>query len=123
MVKVNLQDISLQPLIIPTGWTVVWNQFYDVEPGADLLIEGLPDGEVWELFLQNLLQLKYPHRNLILDLGWIPEANPHGNYQLELIKNEEWEYPIVTFKSINKKKIVDKINSLLLEVTSGKIYV
>ena len=110
----TLQDISLQPLIIPTGWTVVWNQFYDVEPGADLLIEGLPDGDVRELFVQNLLQLKYPHHNLILDLGWIPEANLNGNYQLALIKNEDWEYPIVTFESMNKEEIVNKINGLLL---------
>lgn len=121
MIKIKLQDISLQPLIIPTGWTVDWNQFYDVEPGADLLIEGLPNGDVWELFLQNLLQLKYSNSNLILDLSWIPEADPNGNYQLELITNQDWENPITTFQSRSKNEIVEKINALLLEIVSGKL--
>ncbi|HBE18110.1 MAG TPA: hypothetical protein DEG17_08440 [Cyanobacteria bacterium UBA11149] len=121
MIKSKLQDILLQSLRIPTGWTVDWNQFYDVEPDADFLIEGLPNGDVWELFLQDLLQLKYSSSNLILDLSWIPEADPNGTYQLELILNEDWVNPLITFQSRNKNEIVNKINRLLLEVVSGKI--
>lgn len=121
MRNMKLQDILLQPLRVPTGWIVSWNQFYDVEPDADLLIEGLPDGDIWELFLQDLLQLKYPSSNLILDLSWIPEADPNGSYHLKLIANEDWEFPIATFQSRSKVEVVSKIDSLLLMIVSGKL--
>lgn len=123
MIKSKLQDISLQPLRIPTGWTVDWNQFYDVEPGAELLIKGLPNADVWQFFLQDLLQLKHFNYNLILDLSWIPEADPNGNYQLVLITNQDWENPLATFHSRSKDEIVKKINALLLEGVSGKLSV
>ena len=64
-----MNDILLQPLIIPKGWLVNWNQFYNIEPNCNLYIEGLPDGDIWELFLQDLLQLKHINKNLLLDLG------------------------------------------------------
>lgn len=121
MNKVHLQDIKLQELRIPTGWTVTWNQLYDIEPGTNIKVEGLPDGDVWELFIQDLLQLKYVNRNFVLDVGWVPEASPEGSYQLTLVANENWNDPIVVYQCRNKDEIVEQINLLLLEVIAGNI--
>ncbi|MBO1063104.1 MAG: hypothetical protein HEQ14_19905 [Aphanizomenon flos-aquae CP01] len=123
MKTIQLKDISLQSLKIPTGWTVTWNQFYDIEPNSNMYCDGLPDGDVWELFLQDLLQLKQINKNIILDLGWIPEANPEGSYHLQIIANEDWSTPILVYESKNKSEVVEKINDLLLKIASGHIEV
>jgi hypothetical protein len=115
MKMILLKDISLQSLKIPTGWTVTWNQFYDIEPISNIYCDGLPDGDVWELFLQDLLQLKQINKSIILDLGWIPEANPEGSYHLQIIANEDWSTPILVYRSKNKIEVVEKINNLLLK--------
>lgn len=119
--KLQLNDLVLQPLIIPTGWLVSWNQFYDLQPYSNLYIEGLPDGDIWELFLQDLLQLKHINKNLILDLGWIPEADPEGSYHLELVANEDWSNPIFTYESKDKNKIVAQLNNLLISISYDRI--
>jgi hypothetical protein len=103
MKAIKLKDVPLQSLKIPTGWTVTWNQFYDIEPNSNIYLDGLPDGDVWELFLQDLLQLKHFNKNIILDLGWTPEANPEGSYLLQVIADEDWSTPIVVYKSKKQK--------------------
>ncbi|AMS32796.1 MAG: hypothetical protein ACK499_07965 [Betaproteobacteria bacterium] len=123
MKTIKLKDVPLQSLKIPTGWTVTWNQFYDIEPNSNIYLDGLPDGDVWELFLQDLLQLKHFNKNIILDLGWTPEANPEGSYLLQVIADEDWSTPIVVYKSKNKSEVVGKIDDLLLKIASGDIEV
>jgi|688.fasta_scaffold57486_4 hypothetical protein len=123
MKAIKLKDVPLQSLKIPTGWTVTWNQFYDIEPNSNIYLDGLPDGDVWELFLQDLLQLKHFNKNIILDLGWTPEANPEGSYLLQVIADEDWSTPIVVYKSKNKSEVVGKIDDLLLKIASGDIEV
>jgi hypothetical protein len=123
MKTIKLKDVPLQSLKIPTGWTVTWNQFYDIEPNSNIYLDGLPDGDVWELFLQDLLQLKHFNKNIILGLGWTPEANPEGSYLLQVIADEDWSTPIVVYKSKNKSEVVGKIDDLLLKIASGDIEV
>jgi hypothetical protein len=117
----KLQDIQLQPLQVPIGWRVQSNQFFDIEPGADVTIEGLPGGDAWELFLQDLLQLKNDDRNVTLDLGWIPEADPKGHYILTLVKDKNWDQPISVYESAQKSEIVEQINLWLSKVSSGSM--
>jgi hypothetical protein len=45
MKTIKLKDVPLQSLKIPTGWTVTWNQFYDIEPNSNIYLDGLPDGD------------------------------------------------------------------------------
>ena len=123
MKTIKLKDVPLQSLKISTGWTVTWNQFYDIEPNSNIYLDGLPDGDVWELFLQDLLQLKHFNKNIILDLGWTPEANPEGSYLLQVIADEDWSTPIAVYKSKNKSEVVGKIDDLLLKIASGDIEV
>jgi hypothetical protein len=113
MEKIKLQDIQLQSLRIPAGWHIVYNHFCDMEPGTNIYVDGLPDGDVWELFLQDLLLMENAHLNLALDLGWVPEADLNGKYKLTLLQGTEWENPIAFYKTSSKSEIVDKINSWL----------
>jgi hypothetical protein len=113
MKKIKLPDIQLKALRIPPGWRVICNHFCDIDPGADIYIEGLPEGNVWELFIQDMLFLKHDHLNLTLDLGWVPEADPGGKYELTLIRNEDWDNPIAFYESSSKDDIASKIDAWL----------
>ena len=117
MNKIKFEDIPFQPLQITTGWLVEYNEFRDIEPYSDIEVEGLPDNDVWELFLQNLLFLKHEFYGISLDLGWTPEAEPEGSYKLTVLKNGDWDNPLLYFKSKNKDEIVEKINLWLRKVT------
>jgi hypothetical protein len=121
MQQINLDDIQLQALQIPIGWRVQWNQFFDVEPGAEIEVDGLPEGDVWELFPQDLLQLKYDERNLVVDLGWLPEADPDGRYILTLVENKNWDQPMSVYESTKKGEIVKNINLWLKKISSGSM--
>jgi hypothetical protein len=113
MKKIKLQDIRLQALRIPPGWCIVCNHFCDIDPGADIYIDGLPEGNVWELFIQDLLFLEHKHLGLALDLSWVPEADPNGIYSLTLIKNEDWNSPVAFYESPSRHDIASKIDSWL----------
>ena len=117
MHKVRLRDIPFQPLQITRGWFVGYNEFKDVEPYTDIKVEGLPDDDVWELFLQDLLQLKHEFTGITIDLGWTPEADPNGAYELTIIKNCNWSDPIFHYESKNKDDIVEKINYWMRKIT------
>ena len=117
MNKIKFEDIPFQSLQITTGWLVEYNEFRDIEPYSDIKVEGLPDEDVWELFLQNLLFLKHEFYGISLDLGWTPEAEPEGSYKLTILKNGDWDNPLLYFKSKNKDEIVEKINLWLRKVT------
>jgi hypothetical protein len=121
MREIELHKISLQPLQFPAGWHVVCNQFFDIEPGEDLYIDGLPEGNAWELFLQDMLLIRNDSKKLNLDLGWQPEADPSGLFTLRLIKNEDWSNPVASFETSSKSEIVDKINSWLYVASINEV--
>ena len=117
MNRIKFEDIPLQPLRISKGWTVDYNEFTEIEPYSDIKVEGLPDEDVWELFLQDLLQLKHEAYGIIIDLGWTPEADPDGSYKLTVIENQDWHNPLFIYRSKNKDDIVEKINHWLSKIT------
>jgi hypothetical protein len=121
MNKIDLQDIELQPLQIPSGWNVVVNHFVNIEPGQHIYVNGLPDGDVWELFVQDMLLIRHNHHGVDLDLGWMPEADPSGKYELTLIRNQDWENPIASYESTSKSKIIEKVNLWLKNVNFNAI--
>lgn len=119
MKKKSLKNLQLAPLRIPTGWKIINNNFYDISPDMEYFIDGIPNGDSWELFTQDLLQLQHDHYNLVLDLGWYPEADSKGNYKIVLLKKYDWENPIRTIESINKDKTIKAINKLLSEISKN----
>lgn len=71
----------------------------------------------WE-FNEDILQIHY-FGEYIIDLGWYPSHNPKGGFSLSVIKNNDWEKPILVkkFKEIplveqNIQQCIDFISSL-----------
>lgn len=104
-----IKTFQLQPLRISTGWKVKYNVFseYDVEK----------DGEEYaEELCEDLLQLE--KKNLLIDLGWYPEGDMQGSYQLYLvdkIQKNPFASPLKLFTSRSKTEIIEKIEKWTAE--------
>ncbi|WP_340022992.1 hypothetical protein MHI24_28815 [Paenibacillus sp. FSL K6-1096] len=106
--------VKLQSLRIPSSWEVSYNTLLELNP-AEL---GSEAGE-WFNFTEDLLQLKHSNYNILLDVGWYPEADPNGKYGLELIKDYNWSTPLISFDTIDKTELVEKIELLVWQVGEG----
>lgn len=56
-----------------------------------------------DLLREDLLQVEYP-QNLLLDIGWYPSFHADGEFKLYVVKNLEWDNPLLT---LNTKTISD----------------
>lgn len=92
----------LQPLRIPSGWTVTYNQFSEYDPTT------CDDEGLYEL-TEDLLQLYNNNVQLLIDLGWYPSFDLNGHYTLVLIKNNDWEHPLQKVMTQSKHKIISFI--------------
>jgi len=81
-----MEDIGLQPLRLTSGWTIEWNQFYEVDPSEETL---------HYLDSSSLLHLQSDQRNRAINLDWKPENDVNGHYYLRVIN---------LLKNVNPKK-------------------
>ncbi|NPC92045.1 hypothetical protein HOO54_07410 [Bacillus sp. WMMC1349] len=114
--EVKLPETRIQPLRIPKGWTIVHNSFREIDP--KFLVS---DDERWLLFTQDLLQLHFSKKALILDMGWYPDASEKGSYQLVIIQNEDWEHPLIEFDSSDYYEVVENIEKYLNQITNHQL--
>ncbi|NHN24849.1 hypothetical protein FIA58_004085 [Flavobacterium jejuense] len=109
--------MNLQPLKIPSGWTVAWNLFTQTDSTVTTIHE----------FSGSLLLLNSPTRLKAIEVEWKPEGDLNGAYHLQVIcllprfnsKTNEmeyeglWETPELEFATNKRLELVDKINELL----------
>lgn len=120
MKSIRLQELRYQPLGLPAGWTVAYNSFYELDPDSGVQVEGLPNGSAWGLFSQDMLQLKSQHYDILVDLGWCPDEDPNGSFVLRAIRGTDWDKPLVEFESRSRLAVVQRLESILLDVSAGK---
>ncbi len=113
-------DIPLQPLRIPTGWTVAYNDgLYEIDPSEKLIPE---DKHMW-FFKEDMLQLWNADRNLLLDVGWFPSGDLKcGEYALHLHRGD-WVsgQKLHAFRTRSRLALVAEIERLLLGVVDGNV--
>ncbi|MDR1285062.1 MAG: hypothetical protein LBJ88_02550 [Campylobacteraceae bacterium] len=105
-----MDNFNLQPVKVPVGWVITYNNFFDIDP---LKIKN--DDILWDNFTEDLFQIKNEHKNILLDLDWYPEMNPNGNYCIKLIQDNNWEEPLIDINNKDKKEIVEIIEKILIE--------
>jgi hypothetical protein len=98
-----------QPLRIPSGWTVRQHELLDLDPETLAL-----EDKSWELFREDLLQLYHETWKLVLDVGWNPEAEPTGTFNLTLVKNGDWEKPEAHWSGRSLAALVERIEAIAL---------
>lgn len=113
--------MNLQPLKIPSGWSVEWNLLTDTDPTEDT---------IQEFTGSSLLLLNSPTRLKAIDVSWRPEGDINGAFLLQVIYLQPrfnpktnimeyeglWETPEVEFTTNSRNVLVEKINQLLFTI-------
>ncbi len=99
--------MNLVAVPTPFPWKTTYNTFYDVELTSSTL----------DYFKESLLQIENERLGLLIDLGWYPEFDISGRFTLLLIKDRNWQKPLLLFESQCKKEMIEKIK----EILQGKI--
>jgi hypothetical protein len=68
---------------------VLYNELYSLEEEI-----GLEDQS--DLLKEDLLQVGSLDETYILDVGWYPEFDIKGHFEIKIIKKYDWENPVFT---------------------------
>ncbi len=117
MKTLHVDDLALQPLRIPAGWTVSQHEFFELSPGEDVQVEGVLGGSAWELFVEDMLQISHAKHEYTLDLGWYPDSDPGGQFRVRLIHRQDWEHPHMLFESTDRDAAVAAIETALRDAS------
>jgi hypothetical protein len=113
----DIKNIHLQPLCVPTGWKIIKNIFFDVEP---ILNEDgeLPKEKSIPYFEAELLYAEHEKSKWIINMGWTPEDDPDGEFRLDIIKESfSLNDPIAICQTKDKNKIVEAVNQTMLKIS------
>jgi len=97
----------LQPLRIPIGWSVDYNDFHEIDQD---------DADAWHWWKESLLQLNHERRGRMLDLGWYPPEDGSGRYVLVMHAGDFTGPELERFESRDRAEIVAEIERLAAEV-------
>src|SRR5947209_4319067 len=94
----------LQPLRIPAGWVVEYNDFREADPSAHSI----------ETFLlcEDLLQLRHPKAGLLVDVGWYGNAES-GEFAVFVQAGDFQGDRLHEFRSRDRLVIVVEVERLL----------
>ena len=75
-------EYPLQPLRVPTGWTVKYNDLHEINPSD------VAEDDRYTFLKEDLLQMKQEHFNRVLDVGWYPSGHLAGAYGLVVYEGD-----------------------------------
>ncbi|NPC93896.1 hypothetical protein HOO54_17155 [Bacillus sp. WMMC1349] len=113
-VKLDVPQVNIHPLRITDGWSVHYNNFWEIDPKT---LDSNDD--CWFMFTDSLLQLHHQKSSITLDLGWNPNISHKGTYLVLVIKDSNWENPIHEFTSNDNKEVIEYIELTLKQITSS----
>ena len=107
----------LQPLRIPSGWTVQYNPWFcEVDPSPETV------EDMNRCFFEDMLTLHHERYNRLLDLGWTPELDyENGSYKLVLLEGDFKGKELYYLETKSREELVTEIERLLQDVTNGEI--
>lgn len=118
-------DHMLHPLRIPRGWHMLYNEFRALDP------TDLPDAAsaLWSYFKEDLLQLVHDGQQVVVDLGWYPEADARGVFRAVVVRKTAdsdemaaaWSEPLASVESRSCVDIVTTIEAWLLQYTTAMV--
>ncbi len=106
--------VPLQPLRVPAGWLVEYNNgLWEIDPDP----ARIPEAERWVIFKEDMLQMHHAKANRTLDLGWQPEGDlARGKYRLVLYEGDFRGRLIHESETRDRLALVAEIERLLLAV-------
>jgi hypothetical protein len=95
----------LQPLRLPAGWIVEYNDFREVDP---------PGGSVGSDWLrEDLLQLKHAATGILIDVGWYGEGDS-GEFAVYIKEGDFHGKCLGELRSRDRQHVVAEVERLLL---------
>lgn len=109
--------LTIQKLRFPAGWKIWKNVFFDIEPVVND-VGDLPKEKGIPFFEAELLYAEHEKSKWIIDMGWIPEDDPSGEFRLDVIKESfSLNDPITICKTRDKNELVEAINKTMLQIS------
>lgn len=106
----------LQPLRIPTDWTVGYNDLHEIDPSD------VPEDDRYTFLKEDLLQMKQEHFNRLLDVGWYPSGNlADGAFGLVVYEGDFHGKLLFELRTADRAHLVAEIERLLQEVCDGRL--
>jgi hypothetical protein len=117
--SLHADTVRLQPLRIPTGWNVSYNNaLYEVDP----IPGSINPDDTWWIFKQDMLQIKHGQFNRLLDLGWSPDGDlENGYYKLVVYEGDFHGRLLVEYKTRDRTALVEQIEQILQQVCDQKL--
>ncbi|MEW5929229.1 MAG: hypothetical protein AB1941_17375 [Gemmatimonadota bacterium] len=110
LVPVPPQFPRRQPLRVPPGWLVRYNQFYEVDPGPD-----------W-LTLEDQLQATHEGRGRMVDVDWRrDDDSPDGTYRVVVHAGDFRGDRLHTFRSPDRLAVVAEVERVFALVEVGRM--
>jgi hypothetical protein len=94
------------------------NGLWEIDPDPALV----PESERWVIFKEDMVQMRHPRANRLLDLGWCQEGDlEHGHYALVLYEGDFRGRLIHQFNTRDRLALVAEIERLLLAVARNEL--
>lgn len=117
--------MGLQPLRIPSGWTVSWNVMPDFNPTED---------SISEYESSSLIMLYSRSANRLIDVCWHPENDFSGAFFLKVVNrletfnsktnsfdgNADWDNPVIENITSCKKEVIERLEEILQTINPYK---
>src|SRR5262245_44627611 len=113
----HLSPHQLTSLRIPTGWRIVTNSFYEIDPVVeDGVLEHADEFSSGMLYMERCVPGQEEKR-FLLDLSWIPYRNPEGKYRVT-VALDDFEHELKVFESRSRAEVQQKIEEYLSLIAS-----
>ncbi|MBW3655401.1 MAG: hypothetical protein KY444_04795 [Gemmatimonadetes bacterium] len=102
------ENAPRQPLRVPPGWLIQYNEFLEVEPGPD-----------WLTFADQF-QARYQRRDRMLDVEWRrTDEHPDGIFRIVVYEGDFSGTLLHTYWSADRMEVVAEIERLMHRVLVG----
>ena len=95
----------LQPLRIPAGWMMLYNDFREADPS--------PQSIAGQVLRDDLLQIKHPRSDILIDVGWYGDADS-GRFSISVQEGDFRGRCLHEFHSRDRPRVVAEVERLLL---------
>lgn len=97
---------------------MAFNDLYEIDPSP----EYGPDDDRSCFFKEDLLQLKHPRFNRLLDVGWYPEGDLiHGRFVLLVYEGDFHGRELHSLETRDRLTLVNQIERILIAVTKREL--
>ncbi|MGE1156453.1 hypothetical protein [Pseudomonas kitaguniensis] len=80
------------------------------------LLQNVAVAKQTELLKEDLLQVEFAG-GLLLDVGWYPEFDAAGGFRINIIKNYDWDRPVMALTARETAELIEK-----LDIAQNAIY-